>query len=252
MMKIDRTRPRVSIGKNQRQKLNPDRRTGRSKIWTCSLPPIKTCIPDPPCLPICYAHKSYRRYPNGARAAWDKNLAIYQDDPAWFFESITGEIDRAHVPPTLFRWFIGGDLPDPEFLDEIEDLARAFPDISFLMFTKRGEFLPPYGTFPDNLAVLISMFPRWSPAGEYADGYPKAFLWIPDNPDYRIRDSVGLGLIDQVFMCEWNCIDCRRCWNLNPRDVIVFPKHTNGRKPKGAALNEDRHRAAAQKPLSGE
>lgn len=247
MQKIDRSR-KVSIGKTQRQKLNPDLKSGRAKIWTCSLPPIKTCIPNPPCLSICYAHKSYRRYPNGARFAWEKNLSIYQDDPAWFFESISGEIDRAHFWPDMFRWFIGGDLPDREFLDGIEDLARSFPKIDFLMFTKRGEFLPAYGTFPENLAVLVSMFPGWSPAGEHAREYPRAFLWIEENPDHRIRDGVGLGHIDEVFRCEWNCTECRRCWTLSPGDVIVFPKHTNVRKPTGAPLNVDRHRVTCKQP----
>lgn len=242
MIKTDLSRPRPSIGKHQRQKLNPDRKIGRQKIWTISFPPIETCIPNPPCLSICYAHKSYKRYPKGAQAAWDKNLAIYREDPNWFFNSIADEFDSARNPPALFRWFIGGDLPDPLFLDGAEDLAVAYPDIKFLMFTKRGEFLPTYGTLPENFAVLVSMFPGWSPAGEYADEYPKAFLWIPDDPDHRIRDGINLGYIDEVFKCEWNCVECQRCWKLTTGDVIIFSKYTNGMKGDPRQKNENRHR----------
>jgi len=180
------------------------------KIANVSLPPIVACVLAAAklCGKSCYAKKAYVNYPT-AKNAWDGNFEVLQNSPAEFFQGIR-ELLAKHNPE-FFRWWVSGDTRTQEELDEQIAIAREFPTVKFLMFTKNHALN--FRKLPENFVVVFSMWPGY---GNTRKKMPRA--WMDDGTDRRIPD--------EAFECAGNCERCMVCWHLPTIGVdVVFKKH---------------------------
>lgn len=178
------------------------------KVLNVSLPPVVSCAAGIPCARLCYARKAFRNYPT-AREAWEHNWELLQSDRDAFFAGIADRIDEEQ--PAMFRWWTSGDTPDADCLRRQFALARMFPRVRFLQFTKNHDL--DFRGRPHNFALVLSMWPGW---GNTRKRLPRA--WLDDGTDTRIpHDAIA---------CSGKCDTCGLCWDLAKlgRDV-VFAKH---------------------------
>lgn len=186
---------------------------GNTKIGqtgNVSLPPVVCCKPGVPCATGgCYAKRSYCLW--GARPAWDENLALLQEDREEYFTQIGEAIARKAFP--FFRWHVGGDIVDQDYLDQMCHVAEAFPDTHFMAYTKQYDLR---FTLPENLVVIASMWPGYGDP----DRITLPRFWMQDGTEYRVPSS--------AFTCPGSCEECRVCWWLGRstgyQDVMIY-KH---------------------------
>lgn len=189
------------------------------KVLNVSLTPIKSCRCGAPCIKDCYAcNHAYRLYP-GTRKAWDRNLAAFWENPDEYFFQIYRAIKRAKSFK-LFRWHVGGDIPVVDYLHGMVVIARAFPNVKFLCFTKQYEMVEEFKTnekIPKNLTIVFSAWPGLRlPKG--CEKY-RPIAWMRDgkDPDSRIPKKAQ--------ECPGGCDKCMKCFGLKPGQSVVFDKH---------------------------
>ena len=183
------------------------------RIWNVSLPPIATCIPAAPCEELCYAMKAFRQY-EGVRNAWERNLALWKDDPREFEASIGQQVGRARKPLKTFRWHVGGDIPDRAYFAMMRRIAGRFKDTKFLVFTKKYDIVSTALWIPQNLTVVLSGWPGLEMVNPL--GLPVA--WMQDGTETRVPDN--------ALECPGHCDKCNLCWQLpHINRHVVFAKH---------------------------
>jgi len=102
-----------------------------------SLPPLVSCVDNPPCAELCYArkfHAGFARHTAGVK--WDQNYDFYLEHPNGYFMDIHEQLYRKKNI-SLFRWHVGGDIPDKNYFMGMENLAELLLRISFLAYTRR-------------------------------------------------------------------------------------------------------------------
>ena len=193
--------------------------TKLGRVLNLSLPPPKTCDHSLPCYKGgCYALRScYNLYPE-VRKAWDGNWRAWKKHGLGFFESVHEAV--AKVRPELFRWHVGGDIPDADYLYGMLGLARLHPETRFRAFTKKYDIVKAQARDirkHKNLTVSLSMWPglKCHPATIRA----WSTSWVRDhkNPDPRIPETAK--------ECSGKCDTCQLCWGLKPGESVVFDKH---------------------------
>ena len=192
---------------------------GNTKIgrtMNISLPPIKTCAKGVPCAKDCYAMKAYSMYP-GTIAAWDGNLECYKKEPDQYWFEIHAALKKAKSA-TLFRWHVGGDIVDSDYLHGMYRIAQQFPKTSFLCFTKQYGILEKNSKLeiPGNLRLILSAWPGLKIPKSLL-WMSKAWMWDPCNQDGRISDEWD--------ECPGACETCGLCWKMTTGDNVVFNKH---------------------------
>ena len=102
--------------------------------------PTCTCREDAPCKASgeCYCLKGTQTISN-VIAAYLRNLMIYNNDHNDFWEQIKFKIK--HNPLPLFRFFDCGDILDYEFFEGMIKIAKEFPKIKFMSFTKKYDIV---------------------------------------------------------------------------------------------------------------
>ncbi len=194
--------------------ISKDNKKMGSSVWSISLPPITTCAPKIPCASSCYANRMYRRL-KLLRAAWDDNLRELRSGRKQYFESIRLKLrDSQYARPRLFRWHVGGDIPDAYYWDEMRKIALIFEDVKFLVFTKKYRIVGNDNcVIPDNLSVVLSAWPGLKIVNPLK--FPLAFM--QDGSEDRISNAVE---------CYGSCETCGMCWNLQSLGKnVVFYKH---------------------------
>lgn len=197
---------------------------GNSKIGATpnlSLTPLASCRDNVPCIKDCYAIQFYKMWPS-VRNAWDNNLNLYLRDRFKFFIGLNNWL--GYNLPSRFRFFVGGDFPDQQFVINSIATAVAFPSIQFLVFTKRYEFVSGYRkSIPSNYKVVLSMWPGLDIPDD-AHEFPTAWLSCDD----RFKDFHS----GSYITCVGNCGDCGySCWNAISTELpVLFEKTTRGGK----------------------
>lgn len=182
------------------------------KVPSISLPPVITCAPGIPCARDCYALRMYR-FRETIRKSWKANLAYLRADRDSFFADLARYFERAR--PRFFRYHVSGDFIDSDHLKRALKLARRFPEIKALAFSKRFEIFPNPRAIPRNFALIAS---QWNGFRDSPRGFRQAFMRDPDNPDPRIPA--------RALECPGSCEACALCWNLRKlRADVVFEKH---------------------------
>ena len=185
--------------------------TGNSKLGilpNISLSPCAACRKDAPCKTQCYARKAFRQYTT-VRNAWSGNLRKARKSQTRYFAAIRSYL--ATYRPSFFRWHVAGDILDQPYLARMKSIAREFPAIRFLAFTKMHELS--YRQIPENLTIVFSMWPSW---GNTRKHMPRA--WFQDGTENRVPDN--------ALRCPGHCEGCGLCWALPELDRdVVFEKH---------------------------
>jgi len=181
-------------------------------IPSVSLPAVKSCG-DVPCTKDCYVVRNMYGGPwrKNILAAHNANLDFLQGDRDGFFMALETWIVKKS--PDLFRFHVSGDFIDRDHLQRTIELARRLPNVGFLAFTKRHEWLPAPRQVPSNFALIASLWPGWS---RRPKGYRAA--WMQDGSETRIPDS--------AIRCPGNCETCGVCWSIRKlRRDVWFKKH---------------------------
>lgn len=172
-----------------------------------SLLPIASCPKGIPCAKECYDCKACKLYPT-VKAARKRNWDAARKQRAEYFAGIREYLMR--YSPKYFRWHVGGDIPDQDYLREMYAIAREYPDTHFLAFTKHHSL--DFRRRPENLNVVLSMWTAW---GNSRKRMPRA--WMQDGTETRIPDS--------AIQCDGGCDTCGICWHLKPGHDVWFAKH---------------------------
>jgi len=178
------------------------------KVANISLPPIETCMENPPCAKDCYPKVYLNRWPMISKV-YKKNLSTYKRDPELYFNCIS--LGLSKMKPEYFRWHVAGDIPDLHYFNQMYVMAIVFPEIKFMVFTKKYKFLE-YQKFSvkeyaTNLTVIQSAWPGLAlPFIECnhkrESEFPIAFL----EEDTRRHN---------YLKCDAPCDSCGKCWDLN-------------------------------------
>lgn len=182
------------------------------KIPNISLLPGLTCSPGVKCFEQgCYAQK-FVTMRSVVKTAWKTNTDAYHESSADYFKQIRLYILENKVP--LFRWHVGGDIPDVVYAQRMFSTATIFPKTKFLCFTKRYDILPAFLTeaIPENLKLIISRWPG-DTIPDHARTLPMA--WLAE--DSRVPHD--------AFPCPGKCDICAMCFNLPMMASVVFKKH---------------------------
>lgn len=178
-------------------------------IRSISLPPIITCPRGTPCSKQCYALQSYRQYPV-VLLAWTRNLRRWRENPDRYFRSIIWQIKKRNLK--FFRWHSGGDIPSPQYLQGMIEVAKALSSCKFLCFTKRYSWISGI-RFPSNLTMVVSAWP-----GVKLPCTTRPIAFMDDGNEARIKNAIS---------CPGNCQDCGMCWALpGLKKNVVFPLHS--------------------------
>jgi hypothetical protein len=142
------------------------------------------------------------------KKSWDSNLTLAKTDHKRYFGMVREYLDK--WKPEFFRWHVSGDILNQRYLNNMVSIARNYPEIKFLTFTKMHQLR--YTDLPDNLTIVFSAWPGMP----VPSGLPIA--WLQDGTETRVPDN--------ALHCPGNCENCGMCWNLDRigRDV-VFNKH---------------------------
>jgi hypothetical protein len=182
------------------------------RIYNISLPPGLSCGKDVPCRRDCYARHIWRRKRLHVEQGWSLNWYHYQTCPRNYFDAIT-EFLREKAR-RYFRWHVSGDIVDSDYWQGMLRVASALPETRFLCFTKRHDLVRKSRVIPGNLTVVASMWPGW---GTPPRKFPRAWCRHPKQPDPRIPKTAK--------RCPGHCDTCHKCWNLAPKDDVVFELH---------------------------
>ena len=186
------------------------------RIPSFSLPPVLTCSHCEACSKKCYALRLAKLRKTVAQS-WLDNLEIWQKNP----KAVELAIKNTAVTSSVFRYFVGGDIPDAQFLKMMVKTAKEFKNCTFLAFTKKHELINAYlydgGRLPKNLKIIMS---GW---GEDLK---------PFNPFNLPTSDVifkGQEIPQNAKICDGDCTACKSrgigCWVLKKGEKIYFLEH---------------------------
>jgi hypothetical protein len=141
--------------------------------------------------------------------AWRDNTINWFENPAqfeWDLLTFLSTYTKKH-----FRWFVGGDIPNQDFVDMMIRVGKIFPHIQFLAFTKRYKF--DYRFIPSNLNIVFSAWPGL----KMVNRYNRPVAWMQDGTESRIPST--------AIKCSGTCENCGICWNLPCGYSVWFEKH---------------------------
>lgn len=204
------------------------------KIMSVSIPPIKTCPKGVPCTVLCYAEKISKRYKN-VLESYEKNYQQYKSDPQGFFDDI---IETCNHPngPRYFRWHVGGDIADAQYLQGMMRVAEKCKSTKFLAYTKQYDLVNAVGSVPKNLSILFSGWPGYPMENPHI--FPVA--WMKPKGDKKkekavvaeAKSKVPSGLTEDripenAFHCDCtrSCDQCLKCWHWKKGASLYFDQH---------------------------
>ena len=182
--------------------------------------PLCTCREDAPCKDGCYAGKGCQQIAT-VQGAYYRNLRLYYDDPANFFNQIYCKITFSGLPKV--RWFDSGDIADAEFFERMVEVCEKTPNVKHMAFTKKYEIVNDYidknGKLPDNLNVLFS---AWDKFWEVTNPHNFGIAYIDFN-DKRLNPEFPAN----AFRCpgrESTCSACGVCFSKKVK-AVIFNQH---------------------------
>ena len=176
-----------------------------------STAPIICCHNCRECKHCCYDIKACLRYKESMLArARNTALALYNPDE--YFSQILRYVSK--IKSKFFRWHVGGDLLNYDYLLRVIEIAVAVRHVTFWLYTKNYELVNRYiaenGNLPENLHI---MFSEWD-GTEMINPY--------NQPEFSCRLSGGNKnhsdkYFEALYKCPGNCDECIR----NCRGCVV-------------------------------
>jgi hypothetical protein len=192
-----------------------NRKTGFA-VPSVSLIPVKDCGNCSSCSRLCYDIRN-DMYPSvmDTRA---RNSAIAHNAVNRYFK----EIETACKAFRFFRWHIGGDILDYNYLLGVIRVAVNNPGCSFLIFTKMYDlvnyFVEAGGVVPSNLQIIFSDWPGAKMDNPYK--FPTSSPVFADGTTAAPADAIE---------CPGDCSTCAvmgaGCWTLKAGQGVKFNAH---------------------------
>jgi hypothetical protein len=191
-------------------------------VPSVSLPPVVTCPNCSGCAKQCYYIRNCCMYPAVLNAV-ARNLALWRRSPGTYFNSVIDFVKKSNRGKGLdaFRWHVGGDIPNGDYLQGMIKVAEACPETKFLAFTKNYKAVNEAADqIPANLQIIFSAWP-----GIEMDNPHDFPTSSPLFDDGTCAETDG----KTVHMCGGNCRKCfeagEGCWTLKRGEAVVFPAH---------------------------
>ena len=178
-----------------------------------SLPPLLTCRKNAPCSKNCYAVKMCKLHKNVLTSYWNNLNALEEQGAGGLVNAVSCYLDA--FQPLLFRWNVSGDIYSLEYWDAITELARLFPTVQFMLYTKQYELVNERldkEILPRNLVIILSYWTNFYPPNPH--NLPTAFY-----DDHSGNVDAG------IFHCQGDCSTCQRCFFMRGGDSVAFYKH---------------------------
>lgn len=190
-----------------------NRKTGA--IRSLSVPPYITCDSSLHCWPDCYAARM-KNYAPSTATAWKRNLDLYMNNKSMYWKAV----QYLTAIDTAFRYFVGGDIVDTDYLKGIVETAKINTSCRYLVFTKKYSLVNRYfenHEKPENLVILFSV--------DFGQDEPEN----PHNfPLVHVVESLE-NIPNNWIVCGGNCFDCicrnTGCWTLKAGDRLAILKH---------------------------
>lgn len=196
--------------------------SGNSKLGvipSISLMPVIDCGNCAACRKSCYDLRSDLIY---KQTIWSRaaNSAILHADPERYWRELDAWLTLYY--PRAFRYHVGGDIIDNDYLRHMVDIAHKHSDIQFLVFTKMFRVVNAYcnggNEIPGNLHIVFSGWPGLPMCNPH--NFPTAHPIFADGET---------SAPDGARLCTGNCTAClsskTMCWTLNRGEAVVFPAH---------------------------
>ena len=200
-------------------KLSYGNRKTTALVPSVSLIPVADCGNCAQCARGCYDVRHICCY-TASQNQRAVNSAILLQDRIRYFK----EIEDAVKYLRFFRWHVGGDIKDYDYLGQMVGIATRTPNCEFLVFTKMfdivNEWQENVGEFPKNFHLLLS-------------GWRRDYNLNPHNlpvssPVWKDGEQSCL-VTENAFWCPGNCAECASvnggCWGAKKGDTILFEAH---------------------------
>lgn len=159
------------------------------------------------CSKYCYAAKREfnPRFGKAVHGRRIKNLAASKSNE--FVDLMVTAIEKTHTKTgaVLFRIHESGDFYDQAYLNKWLEIAKHFPNIQFLAFTKSFNL---DFSVPENMKIIWSIWPDTDMAKV---------------PTYGFKAYAGNCGHTSCYECPGQCDTCQICWN--PIDDVHFAIH---------------------------
>lgn len=184
---------------------------------TCSPESCKHCLREG-----CYAVKNvfrcgYNVDKNSTLSAWTENTVLAFTDIDRLESELIDYLNSVQAVCKLFRIHSSGDFFSVEYATMWYRLAKRFPNIRFLAFSKQWDIVRKvkFYTLP-NFSLVLSGWTCIPIPDDLRKHYRCA--WCDDGIETRIPAN--------AMLCPGNCETCGMCWYLNElgRDT-KFIKH---------------------------
>lgn len=187
--------------------------TDQVKFLIWNLPAEKTCpFSTEMCKKFCYAKKAERQYKNVRTCrATNFNDSLCDSFPAAMMMEIYEYIRRPSWKnkEVLFRIHESGDFYNREYVEKWLKIARFYPNIQFLAYTKSVRFFVGL-KIPDNMTIRFSVWDDTNPQ-DLETARSLKF------PVYTAIDKEGFQNIPVKNQCNCSvgCGECGKCWLRN-------------------------------------
>lgn len=161
------------------------------------------------CKKDCYARKTqvFRSSKNNLRN-WNENTILAKEDPKKLFEELSEFLNREMVSAVRFHSM--GEIPSPEYLKYMFDIAEKFPLVQFYTYTKRFEWIEEIiekRKQPANLVINVSIWHK-----NYANPYNFPEFIYDDGTESDVAQLPHCPAVDKNgHETGITCARCRRC-----------------------------------------
>lgn len=182
-------------------------------VLVFNLPRILTCKASPWCERFCYMDKAEKMYKN-VRVSNDYCYVASRGDN--FADIVIAEIKRKRKPIKYVRIHADGDFYSVEYIDKWITIAKTFPQIKFLAFTRRDDFKK--AILRLNSLKNVIVYESLDPSKRHRD--------MPELLSARVigKYEETPELTKTQFVCSRSCPECRfTCWK--GKLEILFQEH---------------------------
>lgn len=186
---------------------------GTSPLVTCSEYACRTCGRK------CYAVWHIDNRLTAARRNHAENTIYRRMDPVTYYREFFQAAEKAG---TFLRINETGDFENVEQARAFASVARQFPSVRVIGYTRRPELAETVATFPPSVSVRYSQFTDADiPSAVLAAGIKTCRVSETENTSTcpsQIAKAKGL---------KWTCADCvaHNCGCFGPKSEIVFEGH---------------------------
>lgn len=192
------------------------------KFLIFNLPAIKTCpFATEHCKALCYARKAEKMYP-GCLPCREKNFMESKKES--FVNDMTEVINnyvsrKAYkaAEKIFFRIHESGDFYNQEYFDKWVQIAKVFPNVTFLAYTKSVRYvLFTTEIIPENFIIRYSL---WDDTKETEKSLCDC-LYLPTyTAEYMTKEKIQ-SLGDRFCECK-DCGTCRKCYSNEIHDIVT-------------------------------